>query len=568
MRALRPLATAGLVVALAGTTLAASGQDQQQADAPAGTQYFEEYFPMGDGLTTLHADVLRHQDVPLDVEQPVILTVSPYTDHAGSTTSYGSTGPNDRFYDFLELTDLFNEGYTYVMVDLPGFGGSSGCNDWGGPREQMAVKAAVDWVVAQPWSTDKVGMMGKSYDAWTGLMGMAQDPEGLAAVVAMEPVYSGYRYAYMNGVRFVNSVATVAGFQAYDAKPGPYQEVEYTTNGASNGYCYAENIALWQQDEETAAYWAERNLLELAAGSDIPLFLTQGFLETNTKPDGAFDVWNSVTNPDNRAWFGQFNHVRGWETQGSDTYAMGQDTFVEQMMDFFDFHVKGLSADEAPTQLDPAVEVQDNLGRYRAEEAWPPADMESIETQLNLGTYTDDGNNRGSGTSAGDGIWSISQELPHDVWLAGEPIIEAAAFAIPRSNFTANVYEIDASGKATLISRGTMLLRGPGDQQISLQMYGQDWVIEAGNRIGVLLSSSNAEWFVHAPTNTPVDVTAAKVFLPFLTEARSDFFFEAESTPELEGWLAGRTFTVDAATVAASEIEFALPPDLGILTGF
>ena len=30
-------------------------------------------------------------------------------------------------------------GYTFVMVDLRGFGGSSGCLDWGGPGEQADV---------------------------------------------------------------------------------------------------------------------------------------------------------------------------------------------------------------------------------------------------------------------------------------------------------------------------------------------------------------------------------------------------------------------------------------------
>ena len=59
-------------------------------------------------------------------------------------------GPSDRFYDFLDLTDVLDHGYTYVMVDLPGFGGSSGCNDWGGNREQGAVVAAVEWAAASP----------------------------------------------------------------------------------------------------------------------------------------------------------------------------------------------------------------------------------------------------------------------------------------------------------------------------------------------------------------------------------------------------------------------------------
>ena len=33
-------------------------------------------------------------------------------------------------------------GYTFVMVDLRGFGGSTGCLDWGGPGEQADVVKA------------------------------------------------------------------------------------------------------------------------------------------------------------------------------------------------------------------------------------------------------------------------------------------------------------------------------------------------------------------------------------------------------------------------------------------
>ena len=60
-------------------------------------------------------------------------------------------------------------GYTYVMVDLRGFGGSDGCLDWAGPGEQSDVVNAVQWAASQPWSTGKVGMYGKSYDGVTGL---------------------------------------------------------------------------------------------------------------------------------------------------------------------------------------------------------------------------------------------------------------------------------------------------------------------------------------------------------------------------------------------------------------
>ena len=41
-------------------------------------------------------------------------------------------------------------------------------------------------------------MYGKSYDGVTGLIGIAQQPQGLAAVVSQEPVYDLYRYLYTN----------------------------------------------------------------------------------------------------------------------------------------------------------------------------------------------------------------------------------------------------------------------------------------------------------------------------------------------------------------------------------
>src|SRR5687767_5485972 len=153
-----------------------------------GTTWTEEYFMTKDGVR-LHADVLRPTHVGGE-KTPVLLTVSPYTNHSAATgLDYNPTqqnsGPSDRFYDFLEAGKVIDKGYTYVMVDLRGFGGSGGCNDWGGPGEQEDVRAAVEWAATQPWSTGKVGLFGKSYDGWTGLMGIIQEPKGLAAVISM-----------------------------------------------------------------------------------------------------------------------------------------------------------------------------------------------------------------------------------------------------------------------------------------------------------------------------------------------------------------------------------------------
>ena len=217
-----------------------------QADPPPpGSTWTQATIAEPDG-TRLHADVLRPSNLPADAKTPVIVSVGPYFNHSGQTgpagpvegTPYdptGPAGPSSRFYDFVNGAQLMQRGYTYVMVDLRGFGGSSGCLDWGGPGEQSDVKAAVEWAATQPWSTGHVGMYGKSYDGVTGLIGVALKPAGLDAVVSQEPVYDMYRYLYSNRVRFANSLLTPALYTAIDATPGSIQDDPgYILNGADN----------------------------------------------------------------------------------------------------------------------------------------------------------------------------------------------------------------------------------------------------------------------------------------------------------------------------------------------
>jgi putative CocE/NonD family hydrolase len=176
---------------------------EENARVPQGALWTEAYFPSADHSGVgLHADVLRPANLPAAAKTPVILAVGPYFSHAGQTGPEGwtQTGPSNRFEDFTSGTDLFARGYTYVMVDLRGFGGSTGCLDWVGPGEQADVKAAIRWSAKQPWSAGKVGMYGKSYDAVTGLVGNDLRLGALKAVIAQEPVWNMYNYLFSNSV--------------------------------------------------------------------------------------------------------------------------------------------------------------------------------------------------------------------------------------------------------------------------------------------------------------------------------------------------------------------------------
>ena len=226
-------------------------------------------------------------------------------------------------------------GYTFVMVDLRGFGGSTGCLDWAGPGETADVVSAVEWTASQPWSNGKVGMYGKSYDGVTGLIGVNQQPEGLAAVVAQEPVYDLYRYLYGDGVRRTNSVLTPALYDGIAVSPGPLlDDPGYNASGADSTQRPACEPSNWADqalnDDHFSDYWRPRNLIPGAEGSEVPLFLTQGLPENNTVPDGLAQYMQNHTGYE-RAWMGPWDHVRGAETEDDGTLKMGRAGWYDEV---------------------------------------------------------------------------------------------------------------------------------------------------------------------------------------------------------------------------------------------
>ncbi len=366
------------------------------ADVPPGAAWSQASIPSTGGVS-LHADILRPKNLAPTDKTPVILSIGPYFSHAGQTgpagpvegTSYDplgpSTGPSDRFLDFVNGAHLMDRGYTFVMVDLRGFGGSTGCLDWGGPGEQSDVVSAVQWAASQSWSTGAVGMYGKSYDGVTGLIGVDKRPAGLKAVVSQEPVYDLYRYLYGDGIRRENSLLTPALYDLIDATPGPLaDDPNYNVTGADDTMRPGCKVLNWADqaanDDHDSAYWKARNLIPGAQGSDVPLFLTQGLTENNTVADGTAQYLQNHTGYE-RAWLGPWEHVRGNETDENGRLKMGRAGWFDEVMRFYDRFLKGTT----PAVDDPPVAVQTNDGVWRAEQQWPPADASGYTTPLRAG---------------------------------------------------------------------------------------------------------------------------------------------------------------------------------------
>ncbi len=485
------------------------------AEVPEGATWEQIWFPSGDG-TMLHADVFLPKDRRVNDQHPVILSIGPYFGTNALNGGPTESGPIARFADMVDGGKIFERGYAYVQVDSRGYGASEGCYDYGGHGEQLDAVSAIEWAARQPWSNGKVGMWGKSYDAWTQVMALAHKPDGLAAAVVQSPIDDGYKIAFMNGVHYNSGwYATPALYGGYDLAPAsvndsPPEEFLYPAKGtATDPSCYVKHPALSNVTyEKDSPYWQEREVSGQARLAEVPIMWSHGFLDANTKPDNFMDTWQGYRGW-HRGWFGQYDHVRGNESD-----LIGRDGFLEEAMTFFDHFLKGEPLPEYPDR----VEVQDGEGLWRTEGEWPPSDADYDRGKLPLigGSYADDGGNT---ASEGAGVWTITDPAPYDVRFAGTPVVDVRIETlVPNANLVTLLYDVSPDGKARLISEGAYLLEEGG--RTTFELYPQDWVLRKGHRFGVLLSSSDTIWFQTYPTQTPVTILGGKLELPFLKYER------------------------------------------------
>ncbi|HEX2240718.1 MAG TPA: CocE/NonD family hydrolase [Actinomycetota bacterium] len=556
MKTKRALLLLSVVALLASVFPIAPGH---AAPVPEGATWTEVFFPSEDG-TMLHADVLRPAHLSEKAKTPVILSIGPYFGSGGSLDSYDpdAQGPIDRFRDLWEGGDIFKRGYTWVQVDSRGFGSSGGCTDYGGPGEQMDVKAAVEWAATQPWSTGKVGMWGKSYDAWTQVMALAHKPKGLAAAVIQSPVLETYRIQYMNGIHYsVNWYLTPALYSVlYDLAPpstadATPEEFAYSTAGtATNPHCYAENIVMTKVPLKDIPYWQERDIIAEAAKAKTPTLWSFGFLDANTKPDNFLPVYSKLRGP-KTAWFGQYDHVRGNEVQ-----FVGKDGFMDQAMRWFDHYLKGMPLAKAPVHKDPKVTVQQGDGKWRLESQWPPSDARYYSLPLAAGTYEDERTNTAATPTSG--TWTFTQPMPYDVHFAGVPKLKVdVQTASPRANLIALVYSVSRDGTARLITRGALAV--DGSKEVAFDLYPQDYRIPKGSRIGIFISGSDTSWFEpQVYSQLPVEVTGGSLSLPFLSFDR-DEFVEGKAATAMLQW---PVTSVDEGMIKEREKKAKLPPPM------
>ncbi|SIT78795.1 CocE/NonD family hydrolase [Microbacterium sp. RU33B] len=531
---------------VAGDTEAVTHDENDRV--PEGAAWTQHYFPSVPGLdgeeVELHADVLLPEDLAEGETVPVILSVGSYFGHSGQTTDERRThsGPSDRFADLVDGGSLFDEGYAFVMVDLRGFGGSTGCLDFMGDGEQADVAAAIEWAATQPWSTGDVGMYGKSYDAITGLVGTVLEPAGLRAVVAQAPIWDMYRNSRSGGVpRLPLTVAVQTYNEIAALEQLPDDAERYRENAAyeqAHPECVAINTLSAQTADPTSPYWTSRDFAARVDESTTPLLFTQGWAEWNTESEAMEEFLANHEGPV-RGWFGPWDHIRGNDVDGDGALKTGREGWFDEVMAFYDEHLKGI----APTEEYPAFVIQDNAGSWRAQDSWPVVDTVA-DLALEGGEYLDDGAEGDPTVVSENRFVQTSQPVAADTRITGTPSM--TLMSAGHGNLMVKLYDVASDGTAVLINEQVAAVT-PGE--VTLEMKAGDWRLLAGHALAVQIGTIEAgplsDW-IDTPSYERIAVSDVQLQLA-LQDPVADVDIPGERALYLDSYLALTTTTLPTA---------------------
>ena len=152
--------------------------------------------------------------LPADAEQnpvPAILEYLPYRKRDGTAVRDALTHPY-----------FAGHGYGCVRVDIRGNGESDGLMwDEYLKQEQDDALEVIDWIVAQPWCSGALGMIGISWGGFNGLQVAARKPAPLKAVVTI--CSTDDRYAddihYKGGCLLNENLGWAATMLSFSSRP-------------------------------------------------------------------------------------------------------------------------------------------------------------------------------------------------------------------------------------------------------------------------------------------------------------------------------------------------------------
>ena len=457
--------------------------------------------------------------VPVECQVPVIAEIGPYYDDG----DVSATTPADRLGRFL-IENFVPHGYGVAQVSVFGTGESNHCMDLMGLDEQAGIKAAVDWLGTQPWSNGKVGAIGKSYDGSTPWNAAASGSESLATIVPMSGLIGVHELMWRNGSMEARGAIMHNGVYGSFGLDGDLEDAQNACEGYFEGY-YAgvgaylsgDNLAWTGSD-----YWEERYFLDRAMevynGS---IYIIHGLQDWNVDPHMAFPAHqiSEANGFEVKGLYGQWAHDYPDRASGHAGLSSGRGAeayphtlrwdWADDLLEWFDWYLKGEGI-----QPRLIAEVQDNMGGWRVESTYPPAD----QTWLELGM---DGCEVLSGGST---ISSTSQtivECPmfeNETRIVGTPTFHVTSTISPTATGGHLFVEMVRASDGLHLGHAVMDLRfhaggkdgsilAPGSTVLAkMEFFGMDVVVPAGDGIQLLISQTGEDYIPSPVSTQPVSI--------------------------------------------------------------
>ncbi len=196
-------------------------------------------------------------------------------------------------------------GFAVVHSESPGTGLSEGCASVGAANESLAPKAVVDWlngrakgytspdggdVVEADWSTGKVGMTGTSYNGTLPIAAASTGVDGLEAIVPVAAISEWYQYYRNNG-----AVRAPGGFQGEDLDV----LFDYINTRQNRDYCIdtVRSQLMAEQDRATGDYnalWDERNYMADVRSIKAATLVWHGTNDWNVMPQQGVQLYEAL----------------------------------------------------------------------------------------------------------------------------------------------------------------------------------------------------------------------------------------------------------------------------------
>jgi putative CocE/NonD family hydrolase len=500
-------------------------------------------------------------ELPAECNVPIIADVGPYYSTPGDVLAdndptcfvvcnFGEPDvPADerasvRLGEFL-ISRFVPHGYGVAQVSVFGTGQSNHCFDAFGLGEQLGVKGAVDWLGSQPFSNEKVGLIGRSYDGSTPWMAAAHPSQYLATIVPISGLTGLGDLVQWNGasesraVTFQNVVYRGYGFDGHEAPTDAANQAscaDWTTGAGWGGASYATGDDV--VDEENT-FWAERHFLpRVIENYEGSIYIQHGLLDDNVDPQAGWqgELMLRELGFDVRSMWGQWYHnypdrvsehgiaynEDGELVELANVNSIRMD-YAQDLLEWFNFYLKGEGA-----QPDLHAEIQQMDGAWRVEPVWPPAGADFLHLETPGTTVT---------VSSGEDPVTIDLGVlsaTDDTLLGG---FSSVTFTVTPSGPGGQIYVELRDGTDDIdfgLSYGIMNLRyadgeptevTPGEpMEVTIPFQNFDAVLPAGHTLALYVSETGND-YLQGAVQDPSEIDLAGSMLHLSTLDRDDSFY-------------------------------------------